>query len=107
MGTNGASENGSIIVEVDLLIKEIVPMYLREIRSKGQAISAALREDDFDSIRVIGHECKGSGGGYGFDTITEIGTLLEEAAQLDDSQEIERLAAELADYLDRVEVVYS
>ena len=49
---------------------------------------------------------KGSGGGYGFDTISEIGHFIEEAATGKDVQEIEKLLNRLSTYLDSVQVTY-
>jgi hypothetical protein len=47
---------------------------------------------------------KGIGSSYGFPPITEIGRKLEEASSAGSKDVIKKLAAELADYLDRVEV---
>jgi hypothetical protein len=49
---------------------------------------------------------KGSGGGYGFDAITELGHDLEAAAKSEHAEEISRLNDALASYLERLEVVY-
>jgi hypothetical protein len=49
---------------------------------------------------------KGAGGGYGFDTITDIGKSLEDAAKEKNTKEIRKRVGELLDYLERVEVVY-
>ncbi len=35
---------------------------------------------DYATIRTLGHQMAGTGGGYGFDPITEIGGALEESA---------------------------
>jgi hypothetical protein len=48
----------------------------------------------------------GDGGSYGFDTISEIGAALEQAATNKDSEKVRRSARELSDYVERVEVVY-
>jgi len=49
---------------------------------------------------------KGSGAGYGFDTISEIGKSVEQAAKEKNSEEIQKQVKALSAYLDRVEVVY-
>jgi hypothetical protein len=49
---------------------------------------------------------KGSGGGYGFDDITEIGAALEQAAKRKDNTAIGDELEKLASYLARIEVVY-
>jgi hypothetical protein len=49
---------------------------------------------------------KGDGGGYGFLAISEIGDTMELAAGRHDRPAIERLVAQLEDFLARVTVVY-
>ena len=65
-----------------------------------------LRDDDLEEIQRTGHSLKGSGGGYGFDELTRIGAALEEAAADGDATSIAAELEVLADYLERVEVVY-
>lgn len=54
---------------VDYIIKEI------------SEIKAALNSGDYDVLRVFGHNIKGSGGMYGFDDITLIGSMIEALAK--------------------------
>lgn len=49
---------------------------------------------------------KGTGSGYGFDAITELGGRLEKAAVAGDRAEMEQVVRELEHYLDHLEVVY-
>jgi len=49
---------------------------------------------------------KGSGGGYGFDTITDIGGSLEQAARDREPDTIRRWIGELLTYLERVQIIY-
>jgi hypothetical protein len=48
---------------------------------------------------------RGSGSGYGFEAITQIGEGLEQAGRNQTPDEVSRWSAELADYLERVEIV--
>jgi hypothetical protein len=50
---------------------------------------------------------KGSGGGYGFDTITRLGGEMEQAARAGDGTKVLALADELEDFLARVRPVFS
>lgn len=86
-------------------IEEVVPLFLETTRDDLQALSRLLNEQDYSKIRFIGHDLKGSGGGYGFDPISVIGKTIEEAAKRSDSDEISRQIALLTDYLSRVDVV--
>ena len=97
---------GSFIVYVDSELMEIVPGFLDNRRDDITAMEGALEEGDFETIRILGHDMKGSGGGYGFDGITDIGRSLVQAATDQDQSEIRKLVQELVDYVERVEVVY-
>jgi HPt (histidine-containing phosphotransfer) domain-containing protein len=95
-----------IIVQVDADLEDLIPGYLENRQVDISNIREALVRGDYDSIRILGHTMKGTGGGYGFDTITDIGHALELAALQKNSQEIRQGVDELADYLYRLQVVY-
>jgi CheY-like chemotaxis protein len=87
-------------------IEEAVPLFLDITREDLQSLNDALRTQDYSKIRFIGHDLKGSGGGYGFDEISNLGKFIEEAAKRSDGEEIGKHVSALADYLNRVEVVF-
>ncbi len=87
-------------------IEEAIPLFLESTGEDLVALSHALSTDDFVKLRFIGHDLKGSGGGYGFDEISVIGNHIEEAAKRTDRGEIVKQIAALTDYLSRVEVIY-
>jgi len=95
-----------IIVHVDPDIEDLIPGYLANREKDVTAIHAALEKKDLDKIRILGHSMKGSGGGYGFDAITEIGMMIEKAAQEGRDQDIRLQTERLAEYLKRVEIVF-
>ena len=71
-----------------------------------QKLEDALQSADYEGVRILGHNMKGVGGGYGFDAITDIGMSLEQAAKEKDAREIRKQAEALSNYLERVEVRY-
>ena len=95
-----------IIVHVDPEIADLIPGFLENRRKDTQTMGEALKQGDFETIQVLGHSMKGAGGSYGFDTITDIGKSLEQAAKDKDVAGIQRSVQELAVYLDNIEVVY-
>jgi HPt (histidine-containing phosphotransfer) domain-containing protein len=95
-----------IVVQVDADLEDLIPGYLQNRHKDADAILQALEQQDFESIRVLGHTMKGTGGGYGFDAITDIGRALEEAAKSQNPQAIQQGLADLRDYLQAVEVVF-
>ena len=86
-------------------IEEAIPLFLETTREDLQALSRFLDDGDYSRIRFIGHDLKGSGGGYGFEPISAIGKTIEEAAKRSDSREISRQIAALTNYLDRLDVI--
>ncbi len=95
-----------IIVHVDADLEDLIPGFLENRRQDVKSIIDALEKTDYETIRVLGHSMKGAGGGYGFDTITDIGRHLEGAAKEGNSAEIRKWVNELSVYLERIEVVF-
>ena len=79
--SNGA---GKVTVYVDRDLEEIVPGFLENRRKDAAALAAALQGHDLKTVRVLGHRMKGDGGGYGFQEISRIGDVLEQAAIRED-----------------------
>jgi len=97
---------GCVRVRVDSGLAELVPGFLENRRRDVEAIAAALAHADYENVRILGHNMKGSGAGYGLNRITEIGASLEQAAGRREPEEIRARAAELARYLDGLRVEY-
>ncbi|MBM3262103.1 MAG: Hpt domain-containing protein [candidate division Zixibacteria bacterium] len=95
-----------ITVYIDADLEDLIPEFLENRREDVETIRAALGREDFDLIGRLGHSMKGAGGGYGFDAITDIGRVIEEAAKTYKSEEITTAVASLSLYLDRVDIVY-
>jgi len=94
-----------IVVQVDADLEDLIPEYLQNRLKDAETTLQALENQDFETIRVLGHTMKGTGGGYGFDAITEMGRGLEAAAKDKNVHAIRQGAADLLDYLQAVEVV--
>ncbi|MDF9408966.1 MAG: Hpt domain protein [Pelotomaculum sp. PtaB.Bin013] len=95
-----------IIAHVDRDLADIVPDFLENRQKDCKLVLDALEKGDYETIRILGHSMKGVGGGYGFDTITDLGASIEQAAKDKNKVEIHNLINKLMVYLDRVEVVY-
>lgn len=95
-----------IVVHVDPELSELVPGYLDNRRHDVSALETAVTAGDFSLIEHLAHIMKGTGGGYGFDAITEIGARMEMAAKNKNKEEIQKEVSELSIYLEQVEVVY-
>jgi CheY-like chemotaxis protein len=78
------------------------PAYLENCRQNVTAMLAALHSRDFEAVTILAHNLRGSGGAFGFQTITEIGASLELAADACDGAAADRWVGELASYLDNL-----
>ncbi len=65
----------------------------------------ALDRVDFETVTILGHNMSGSGGMFGFQEITDIGTALQLAAESSDNDASRKWVGELSSYLDRVETI--
>ena len=99
-------KNGRIIIHVDRELKELVPGFLEHRRQDIPVLQSALAGGDFATIQRLAHVMKGSGGGYGFDLISEIGASMEQAAIHKDGETLRENLMDIIDYLERVEVIY-
>ncbi|HPC86164.1 MAG TPA: Hpt domain-containing protein [Smithellaceae bacterium] len=101
------AQKAKFIVIVDEDLQDLIPGYLENRRKDVEELQGALERSDFEVIRVLGHKMKGSGGGYGFDEISEIGRTLEDAAKQSQAEKIREEIRRLRHYLDHVEVMIS
>ncbi len=85
-------------------LAERTPAYLRNCRQNVIDIKEALDRADFEAVTILGHNMSGSGGGFGFQAITDIGAALEQASKSADTDASRMWVGELSSYLDRVEV---
>jgi len=95
-----------ITVEVDRDLEDLVPMFMAQRRKDLGAIATALKDNDMDALRAIGHGMNGGGRSYGFSEITDIGEAMERAARARNVDDLTKLAGTLADYMARVVVKY-
>jgi len=95
-----------ILVKIDSALEDLIPGFLENMNKNVGLFREALAGDDIEFCRSRGHNLKGSGGGYGFDRITEIGKVIENAAKAGDKPTISQSVDELEDYLNRVKVTF-
>ncbi len=80
-------------------IEGLIPKYLKDRKQEVHRLIAALERSDYETIRVLGHNLKGSGDPYGFAALTAIGRSLELAAKAESPAEIQLQIAALSEYL--------
>jgi HPt (histidine-containing phosphotransfer) domain-containing protein len=95
-----------IKIEVDESLSDLIPGFLARKRVEIKGIIDAVARHDYDNISRTAHRLKGEGGSYGFDAITEMARLLEQAVAIRDDSAIMGSAQKLQNYVTHVEVVF-
>jgi HPt (histidine-containing phosphotransfer) domain-containing protein len=95
-----------LIVRPESDLADLVPLYIERRESDVVALDEALRANDYATVHILGHSMKGSGGGYGFDGITEIGLRIESAGKSGDADAARTAIDDLKSYLRNLEVIY-
>jgi HPt (histidine-containing phosphotransfer) domain-containing protein len=60
-------------------MRELLAEFVARLEATCRQLEEAVRNGDADTARRIGHQLKGSGGGYGFPDLTAAGAELERA----------------------------
>lgn len=93
-------------VTIDKDLEDLIPGYLENRKKDIISLKKNLAEKDFESARVTGHSMKGSGGGYGFTDISDIGKIIEDSAKDKKEKEIQEQIKRLEDYVNNLEISY-
>jgi HPt (histidine-containing phosphotransfer) domain-containing protein len=98
-------DEGRPVAYVDSTLASLIPRFMDRRRADTDTIETLVSEGDFETIQSMGHSIKGSGGGYGFDPITEFGSEIELAAKEADGPAVIVAARKMRAYIEIVEVV--
>lgn len=93
-------------IEIEADLRDLVPSFLEHKRADLGTIRIAIDQKDYATISQIGHKMKGEGGSFGFDAVTALGSVLEQAALQQDLTSANQTLDELAQYLESIDVVY-
>ena len=81
---------------------ELVEMFVAELPDKIAAIEQAIAEGDLATLAMLAHQLKGSAGGYGFPSITDLASGIESSAKASEGLEtLKEQVGALADLCDR------
>jgi len=95
-----SARDGALPPQTDDLIKDLLPGYIENRRRDIRDIRQALDRTDFESIRIRGHNMKGTGKDYGLETVTDLGAVIEKAAAAGSRDRILSCLALLSAFLD-------
>lgn len=103
---NENSESKKIKIKIDPDLADLIPEFLDRRQQDVSELLNAVQRMDFQTVTTIGHQMKGSGSGYGFDYLSELGEKIEEEAMASRMEKIPDLAEKLAGYLKRLDISY-
>ena len=75
------------------------PAYLLNCRRSVDMMNEALDRSDFETVVILSHNLRGSGGGFGFGALTDFGAQIEVAAAQADAAAARKIVDLLAQYL--------
>lgn len=104
--SESVADQGEEIVHVDASFEPLVPKFMTNRKNEVVTMQQSLSAQDLDAVSKVAHGMKGAGGSYGFDRVSEMAAVIEQAAKAGDAATIERHLPLLGSYLDRVKVVY-
>ncbi len=106
MMTDSQDGAGRPVAHVDRTLESLIPRFIERRLDDADTIEALVAEGDFERIQAMAHAIKGSGGGYGFDPVTDFGVEIEAAAKECDGASVIAGARAMREYLGKVEVVF-
>lgn len=100
------AQHARIQVRVAHELKPLMANYLNNRHNEAKKLRPYLRDGDYEAIRRIGHQLKGSGSSFGIDELSEIGSRLESAAISADLSSLEFEMHRYEAYLEALEINY-
>lgn len=92
--------------QVPTYLQELIPEFIANRQQDIPRIREAVKTGDWDTARVLGHDMKGCGLGYGFPLLSEWGANIEIGAKEKNAAVIHENVVRLEDYLQNVVVTY-
>jgi HPt (histidine-containing phosphotransfer) domain-containing protein len=95
-----------IIEQIDSDLEVLMERFFSSSRKELDVMRTALQSGEFSALVRMGHTTKGTGYGYGFRGMGDIGLELEAAARNEDNALCAELLDRLGHYLDTVKVEF-
>lgn len=87
----------------DAELREIYLEFDRSLSDRYHRLTEAVMGTDYDAIRRIGHDLKGSGGAFGREKVSLLGAQIEQAAKESNGQVIGFLLGSLKEEIERIQ----
>lgn len=92
-----------VVIDVDdPVVLELLPSYVKHRRLEIFQLQRLIEGNDYEKIRIIGHNLKGSGGLYGLPQISNYGAAMEEAALSSDNDALSITLSAMEGFLEQI-----
>lgn len=95
-----------VVERIDPDLEVLMDRFFVNSKDDVQAMLSALETGDFATLTRLGHTAKGTGYGYGFRGMGDLGLAIENAAKGSDAELCRAEISRLAEYLNTVQVEY-
>ena len=95
-----ATAESTVLIQIPEGMEQLARNYLAARRKEAPVFQDFLEHSDFDGIRRLAHNLKGTGTSYGFPDITRLGAAAERAAKESDKPEVSKQIADLFAYVE-------
>lgn len=85
---------------ISQIVRKLLPEYLAARRQELPKMTELLAASDFERLRILGHNLKGSGGSFGIPELSKIGAALERSAEEGDAPAFSRELGRLREFLE-------
>lgn len=94
----------SELVQSDPSYADLVEEFVAGLDDRVHSMGQSLADGQFDTLKSLAHQLKGSGGGHGYQILTEVAATLEEQARNQELQACQTSLEELTSIVSRVVV---
>jgi len=95
------------LVIIDSFLKELIPDFFKEIKVALENMKVALEDNDFSTLKRLGHGYRGASINYGFQELSTLLRQLELATEQKESNVAKTCLKKISDYIQSVTVEYS
>lgn len=94
------------IIEIEAIIEQIMPVYLKNLDDGLSTIDKAIEEGDLDTVKRISHMISGNSAGYGFVIIGDYAKSMEKSADAKNMDDVKSYLVKIKSFLDDYEIKY-
>ena len=97
------STPSSLTINIPAGLEEGAKRYIKSRKSEIPRLFALVTQQNFEQVRILAHNMKGTGTSYGFPDLTRLGRLMEASAKNQNGSELGQQLPELEKYVNAAE----